>query len=66
VIEAEVPNTSVHHAEAGKGENCANDPTRTDIVPVMELIDCESTADECGTENWSVGRDELPERWVVV
>ena len=66
VVEAEVPNRSVDHAVGAEGHEGANERTCKDIIPVVELVDGESTADQAGAENGGVEGNELPHSGVVV
>ena len=60
VIEAEVEERRVHHAESGKGKQCAYDGTGEDIVPVVDTFDCEDTALNRGVEEGSKDEHEFP------
>lgn len=66
VVEAEVPNAGVHHSVGAECHHCSDDCSSQDVVPVVELVNCESTSNECGGEDWHVGDDELPVGRVVV
>ena len=66
VVVAEVPDGSVHHAVAGEGKDGTNGGTSKDIIPVVVLVNSESTTNENRTEDGGVDGDELPEGGVVV
>lgn len=66
MVEAEVPDGSVHHAIPGESEHGADDGACKDIPPVVVLVDCESAADEGGAKDGSVRGDKLPHLRVIV
>lgn len=66
VVEAPVPDRCVQHAVCGKGHDGANDSSGDDVVPVVEFVDSERTADEDRAEDGGVDGDELPHCRVVV
>lgn len=66
VVEAEVPDGGVDHAVSREGEDGTDDSASKDVVPVVELVDGKSTANEDSTEDGHVGDDELPHSRVVV
>lgn len=66
VIEAEVKERRVHHAESGKRKECAYGGTGENVVPVVGTFDCEDTALDRSVEEGNKDEDELPEARLVV
>ena len=66
VIEAEVEQRRIHHAESGKRKKSTNDGTSEDVVPIVGTFDYEDTTLDSGVEEGSKDEDELPEARLVV
>jgi hypothetical protein len=66
VVEAEVPNRGVDHAVGAESHESADDCTSENVVPVVELVNGESTTNQAGTEDRSVKGNKLPHGRVVV
>lgn len=66
MVEAPIPDGCVQHTVCGKGHNSADDTSGDDVVPVVEFINSERTADEHRAEDGGVDGDELPHGRVVV
>jgi len=66
VVDAPVPDRSVHHTVARESKDSTDDGAGEDIVPVVVLVDGEGTANKTGAEDGGVDGDELPEGRVVV
>lgn len=66
VVEAPVPNGGVCHAVRGEGHHGANNGAGNDVIPVVELVDGQRTADEHSAKDRSVNDNQLPHARVVV
>jgi hypothetical protein len=66
VVEAEIPYRGVHHAVAAECHQGTDDSAGGNVVPVVELVDSQSTANKAGTEEGCVDGNELPHSGVVV
>ena len=66
VIETEIPNTSVYHAIGRKCHDRAYDCSCKTIIPIVELVDCQSATNQTSAEERCVGEDKLPHCRVVV
>lgn len=66
VVESPVPDGRVRHAVSRKGHGRADDGAGHHVVPVVELVNSERTADEHRAEDGHVDDDELPHGRVVV
>lgn len=66
VIEAEVEQRRVHHAESGKRKKCTDDGASEDVVPIVGTFDYEDTTLDRGVEEGRKDEDELPEARLVV
>lgn len=66
VVEAEVPDRSVHHAICRECEDSTDDTASNNIIPIVVFVNGKSTADESCAENGCVDGDQFPKAWVVV
>ena len=66
MVEPEIPDTGIYHTIGAESHDCANDGTCKTVIPVMELVDRQCTADQHSTQDRRIDRNQLPERWVVV
>lgn len=66
MVEAPVPDGSVQHAVSRKGHDGTDDGAGNNVVPVVEFVNSERTADEHRAKDGSVDGDELPHGRVVV
>lgn len=66
VVVSPVPDGGVGHSVGGECHDGTNNGAGQDVVPVVELIDTEGTADQTSTEDGGVDGDELPHGRVVV
>lgn len=66
MVEAPVPDGRVRHAVSRKGHDSADDGAGHHVVPVVELVNSERTADEHRAEDGRPDDNELPHGRVVV
>lgn len=66
VIEAPVPNGGVCHAVRGESHHGANNGAGNNIIPIVELVNGQRTADEHSAENGGVNDNQLPHAGVIV
>lgn len=66
VVEAPVPDGGVCHAVCRKGHDSTDNGASHHVVPVVEFVNSERTADEHRAEDGRVDDDELPHGWMVV
>jgi hypothetical protein len=65
-LTSEVPNAGIDHAVSGEGHGCSNNSAGENIIPIVVLVDGQSTANEHGAEDGHVENDEFPHGGVVV
>lgn len=66
MVESKVPDAGVDHSVCAECHCCSNDRAGENIVPVVEFVDCQGSADQGCAEDGHVCDDELPVGWVVV
>lgn len=66
VIVAPVPDGSICHAVGGESHHGANDCAGDNVVPVVELVNGQRTADKHSAEDRGVDDDQLPHARVIV
>lgn len=66
VVEAKVPDGSVHHAICRESEDSTDDTACNNVIPVVKCVDGEGAADESCAEDGGVDGDQFPHTWVVV
>lgn len=66
MVEAEVPDGSVHHAVRDESGESTDEGTSKAVVPVVAAINAVCAADEEGTKEWCEHGNELPHSWVIV
>ena len=66
VIETEVEERCIHHTVSEKRKKCTYDGTGEDVLAMMETINCEDAALDCGAKEGSEDDNELPELRLVV
>jgi hypothetical protein len=66
MVKPEIPDASIDHAIATNSHHGANDSSREAVVPVVILVNGESTGNEGCAEERCVYGNEFPEGGVVV
>lgn len=66
MVGAPVPDRCIYHSVGAERHDGADNSAGETIIPVVVLVNGESTCDECRAEDGSVGCDELPHGRVVI